>query len=459
MAAGKGIMAHRFLYDAETALVKTTGGTVRGYEWDDLVIFKGIPYAKAQRFHRPEKVSWEGTLDCTSYGYVCPLLTADPPQGELLVPHRYWPMHENCQNLNIWTPGTGEKNLPVMVWLHGGGYFAGSAIEHEAYDGAAMAENGHCVVVSINHRLNILGYLDLSDFGEEYENSGNAGTDDIIASLHWIQDNIASFGGDPGNVTLFGQSGGAQRSCRPRRRTACSRRESSCPASSAPSLRIRTEAERSLSRHFLQSFISQLSKTWRQFVKDLETVPYADLAAAYNSIKPEFEKKGAYTGCAPHRNRFYLGDPVQNGFRKETLSVPLVVGSVFGEFTSFLPIPKYPTGLSGEEEKKAVAAVLGEEGAASRSLRRPTRSAGSRTFWSSTSSSAPRSSSISGSAQRMAAGSGRIFSTRMRRSTAGRRPGTASTSPISSTTSTLYPTHSRIMRSMRGSRTRSLRAQ
>ena len=65
MAAGKGIMAHRFLYDAETALVKTTGGTVRGYEWDDLVIFKGIPYAKAQRFHRPEKVSWEGTLDCT----------------------------------------------------------------------------------------------------------------------------------------------------------------------------------------------------------------------------------------------------------------------------------------------------------------------------------------------------------------------------------------------------------
>ena len=360
MAAGKGIMAHRFLYDAETALVKTTGGTVRGYEWDDLVIFKGIPYAKAQRFHRPEKVSWEGTLDCTSYGYVCPLLTADPPQGELLVPHRYWPMHENCQNLNIWTPGTGEKNLPVMVWLHGGGYFAGSAIEHEAYDGAAMAENGHCVVVSINHRLNILGYLDLSDFGEEYENSGNAGTDDIIASLHWIQDNIASFGGDPGNVTLFGQSGGGAK---------------------ITTLLQTPEADGLFQKGIIMSGVigpvladqngsgkelveELLAKLHLSAVKDLETVPYADLAAAYNSIKPEFEKKGAYTGCAPHRNRFYLGDPLQNGFRKETLSVPLVVGSVFGEFTSFLPIPKYPAGLSGEEEKKAVAAVLGEEGAA-----------------------------------------------------------------------------------------------
>ena len=151
---------------------------------------------------------WDGVLDATSYGYVCPLLEMPKPNGEMLVPHRYWLMNEACQNLNIWTPALDDAHRPVLVWLHGGGYFAGSSIEQIAYEGENMARLGDCVVVSINHRLNILGYLDLSDFGVEYANSGNAGGDDIIAALRWVRDNIAAFGGDPGNVTVFGQSGG-----------------------------------------------------------------------------------------------------------------------------------------------------------------------------------------------------------------------------------------------------------
>ena len=151
---------------------------------------------------------WDGVLDATSYGYVCPLLEMPKPNGEMLVPHRYWLMDEACQNLNIWTPALDDAHRPVLVWLHGGGYFAGSSIEQIAYEGENMARLGDCVVVSINHRLNILGYLDLSDFGAEYANSGNAGGDDIIAALRWVRDNIAAFGGDPGNVTVFGQSGG-----------------------------------------------------------------------------------------------------------------------------------------------------------------------------------------------------------------------------------------------------------
>ena len=97
-----------------------------------------------------------------------PLLSIDKPGGELRVPHRYWVQDEDCLNLNIWTPACDAQKRPVMVWLHGGGFLPTSSIEQVAYEGGNMAREGDCVVVSLNHRLNILGYLDLSDFGEEY---------------------------------------------------------------------------------------------------------------------------------------------------------------------------------------------------------------------------------------------------------------------------------------------------
>lgn len=90
---------------------------------------------------------WDGVLDATSYGYVCPLLEMPKPNGEMLVPHRYWLMDEACQNLNIWTPALDDAHRPVLVWLHGGGYFAGSSIEQIAYEGENMARLGDCVVV------------------------------------------------------------------------------------------------------------------------------------------------------------------------------------------------------------------------------------------------------------------------------------------------------------------------
>ena len=159
-------MKHTFERNGETAVVRTAEGRIQGYRHDGLTIFKGIPYATAARFHASERVRpWEGVLDASRYGYVCPLMTNDQPRGELYVPHRFWPMDENCQNLNIWTPDTDGGKRPVLVWLHGGGYSAGSAIEHIAYDGANMSRAGNAVVVSINHRLNVLGYFDLSDFG------------------------------------------------------------------------------------------------------------------------------------------------------------------------------------------------------------------------------------------------------------------------------------------------------
>ena len=118
-------------------------------------------------------------------------------------------MSEHCQYLNVWTQSLDpQAKRPVMVWLHGGGFWDGSSIEHVAYDGENLSRFGDVVVVTVNHRLNILGYLDLSPYGEKYWNSGNAGNADLVASLQWVHDNIAQFGGDPENVTIFGQSGG-----------------------------------------------------------------------------------------------------------------------------------------------------------------------------------------------------------------------------------------------------------
>ena len=122
-------MAKVFQYD-EVPSVQTKSGLIKGYAFDGVHIFKGIPYAQARRFQMPTEVEpWEGVREATSYGFVSPLLKQDTPSVEIMIPHRYWPEDENCQNLNIWTKSLDrEAKRPVLVWFHGGGFVAGSAI-------------------------------------------------------------------------------------------------------------------------------------------------------------------------------------------------------------------------------------------------------------------------------------------------------------------------------------------
>ncbi len=353
-------MKHHFHRDAETALVSTDQGQIQGYAHDGLKIFKGIPYAQAKRFHAPEEAApWEGVLDACSYGFVCPLMTNDKPRGELYVPHRYWPMDENCQNLNIWTPGLDGEKRPVLVWLHGGGYFAGSAIEQVAYDGANMSREGNVVVVSVNHRLNILGYFDLSDFGPEYENSGNAGGDDIIAALRWIRKNIASFGGDPERVTVFGQSGGGAKVTTLLQSPDADGLFAGGVVMSGVIGPVLADAAGS-GKELAEAIMAELGL---KQVRELETADYAALARAYQKVSPGLAAAGKYTGCRPHPNAHYLGDPVINGFRKESSHVPLMVGSVFGEFTSFMPAPWNRAELSGADQIRIIRDAWGTEAA------------------------------------------------------------------------------------------------
>jgi para-nitrobenzyl esterase len=203
-------------------MVETRYGAVRGFVDDGVEVFKGIPYgastAGAGRFMPPAPPRpWAGIRETVALGPSAPAafgVAADTMTNPDIIAMiegaaEYVPSSEDCLVLNVWTPGADPAaKRPVMVWCHGGGFFAGSG-GGKWNDGANLARHGDVVVVSFNHRLNILGYLYLADLSDgRYPDSGNAGMLDVVAALEWVRDNIAAFGGDPGNVTLFGQSGG-----------------------------------------------------------------------------------------------------------------------------------------------------------------------------------------------------------------------------------------------------------
>jgi para-nitrobenzyl esterase len=199
------------------AVVETAAGKVRGFTRNGIHTFKGVPYAAttegAGRFLPPAKPKpWTGIRSTMWYGPTCPQA---PRMGWLSDENAFlfqWDdgqPGEDCLRVNLWTPGLNDgRKRPVMVWLHGGGWAAGSGQEQPAYNGENLSRRGDVVVVSLNHRLNILGYLNLAAYGEKYAGSMNAGVLDLVAALEWVRDNVAQFGGDPGNVLIFGQSGG-----------------------------------------------------------------------------------------------------------------------------------------------------------------------------------------------------------------------------------------------------------
>jgi len=310
-------------------VVQTKAGKLRGFQLDGINCFYGVKYATAKRFMPPEPVQpWEGEADACSYGYVAPLMSPNSPNMDLLIPHRFWVENEDCLSLNVWSKCL-EGKKPVMVWLHGGGYSAGSSIEMVAYDGANMANYGDVVVVTINHRLNILGYFDLSSFGEEFKNSGNAGQADIVAALEWVRDNIAQFGGDPDNVTIFGQSGGGGKVLSLLQTPAADGLFHKGIMMSGGAGRMRKSVRHD--KEIADMLIEQLGGTG---VEVLQTVPYDELVKAYNAIAPKLAElglAGPMGGWAPTKNDWYVGDPWEVGYTEHAKTVPLMVGSVIAE--------------------------------------------------------------------------------------------------------------------------------
>jgi para-nitrobenzyl esterase len=209
-------MANDVLTASLSPVVEIASGKIRGAVAGGIHAFKGIPYGAStsgtNRFLPPQPVApWSGTRDALAYHGQAPQSPAKPKRrGEMdniLGPADGTAEVEDCLTLNVWTPDAAGKR-PVMVWLHGGAFAYGSG-NRAVTEGANLARRGDVVVVSVNHRLNICGYLHLEDIGgERFAGSGNAGSLDMVAALEWVRDNIAAFGGDPGNVTIFGESGG-----------------------------------------------------------------------------------------------------------------------------------------------------------------------------------------------------------------------------------------------------------
>lgn len=205
----------------DIAIVNTTYGSLQGFIYKDVYTFLGVPYGAptggANRFMPPkEPESWEGIRPALFYGNVAPQKVAGKYTNTVstFLDHwNYYDVSEDCLCLNIWTPSPDSQKRPVIVWMHGGGYTSGNAIEQDGYNGNNLAREGDVVFVSVNHRLGPMGFSDLSAFGEKYAYSGNVGMMDLVAALKWVNANIASFGGDPGNVTIMGQSGGGAKVC------------------------------------------------------------------------------------------------------------------------------------------------------------------------------------------------------------------------------------------------------
>jgi para-nitrobenzyl esterase len=201
----------------DIAIADTKYGKVQGFILHDIYQFRGIPYGAdtsgKNRFMPPQPPTpWDNVRPAVWWGNSAPQNMENRYANvwaSFVDAWNYDDVSEDCLKLNVWTPALDDKQRPVLVWLHGGGFTNGNGIEQDGYKGENLSRKGDMVFVSINHRLGPIGFSDLSAVGgEKYAHSGNVGALDMVAALEWVRDNIVNFGGDPGNVTIIGQSGG-----------------------------------------------------------------------------------------------------------------------------------------------------------------------------------------------------------------------------------------------------------
>lgn len=353
-----------FFVSAPETVVDTESGQLLGALWNGTYTFLGVPYAQAERWMMPEPVEpWEGLRGAVTYGESCPIEPmTEVANDELFNPHRYFPENENCQFLNIWTPEINDDvQRPVMVWLHGGGWRNGSAIEQEAYDGANLSSKGDVVVVSLNHRIGVLGYFDLSAYGEEFRYSGNVGVADMVAALEWVQANISEFGGDPNNVTIFGQSGGGRKVI------------SLLTVPAADGLFHKAIIQSSGYGFYNQELAQQVSALTLENLglgpdqmAELQAVPYLDLLAAADGARRELG--------APNWEPVLDGDywPMTEftDFTEQARDIPVMIGSVLTERDTVIrndPVALMednPANWSREVATERLQARFGENGEA-----------------------------------------------------------------------------------------------
>ena len=337
----------------QNPVVETTAGDVSGSVNDSVYAFLGIPYAKADRFMPPQDPdAWDGVRECTDFG----------PVARQIVP--WYP--DSVQNekelfsVNVWTQGVNDgKKRPILLWLHGGGFHTGASNDPMTY-GEAMARKGDIVMVSVNHRLNILGFLDLSACGEKYAQSANVGVLDIVKALEWIRNNIESFGGNPADVTIVGESGGGGKvgtiMCMP----AAQGLFHKAIIQSGTLLNTMTKET---SQQLGLAVLEQLGLTPEEVAK-LDTIAYADLVKAGNEAIAKISgprRPGSPTmfGFAPSADGVVLlQQPFSPGFAEISKDIPVMIGSTLNEM---MPVAYGEKELTLEQAKERLVKIYGNK--------------------------------------------------------------------------------------------------
>ncbi|TAJ93912.1 MAG: carboxylesterase/lipase family protein [Gammaproteobacteria bacterium] len=334
---------------ASYPVVETAYGKVRGYTSNGIHIFKGIRYGAsthgANRFKPPVKPTpWTGIVDASNYGFRAPQTNPALRDGgqasdvsRMLAASdgfRAAPAErEDCLFLNVWTKAVNEnRKRPVMVWLHGGGFSSGAASDL-MYDGTSLVERGDVVFVGVNHRLNVFGYTHLAEIGGAgYAGSGNAGMLDIVAALEWVRDHIDRFGGDPGRVMIFGESGGGSKvsmllGCPPAQGLF-----HRAVIESGPGLKM-TESQDATRA---ASLLLEELRIGKDALAKLHTLPTDAILAAYFAIQPKLGSGGGMRNFAPVLEPGILpAHPFHPQATDLSKNVPLLIGWNRTESTLF----------------------------------------------------------------------------------------------------------------------------
>ena len=344
---------------AQTAVVRTESGEVKGIDQEGSTAFLGIPYAKVERFMPPKAVDkWEGIRVCDHWGPQAMQNTWGRKLSEA-------EMSEQCCVLNVWTTSLptlvkGSKNKgqrstlkPVMVWLHGGGFDSGTS----AWNPGMQLAKKDVVVVSVNHRLNILGFLDLSACSPKYKYSGNVGMLDVVQALHWVQKNIRQFGGDPTNVTIFGESGGGGKVgtllCMPQAKGLFHK----AIIMSGTILNVNTKQ---MTEELGQAVLMELNIDAKH-IEDINRVPYDTLyaagqramAASIGTRKPGTPMMWGF-GPTPDGETL-LQQPFQPGFASISDDIPILIGTTFNELQRL----RYDQPMTQDEARRELFRTFG----------------------------------------------------------------------------------------------------
>jgi len=396
-SAGQG---PTILASSTDAIATTDSGKVAGYIRKGIFTFKGIPYgdttAGANRFMPPVKPKpWTEVRSSRQFGYVAPQGARAGWANDEEAWMFSWNdgiQNEDCLHLNLWTPGLGDgKKRPVMVWLHGGGYAAGSGQELLSYDGENVARRGDVVVVTLNHRLNVFGYLNLAKYGDKYASSANVGMLDIVAALEWVRDNIAAFGGDPNTVTIFGQSGGGGKVSCLMGMPAAKGLFHRAIVESGSQLRMNTEEP---SQKLADLTVAELGLT-AATIDQIQTLPYEQVLKAGIEVLRKNNPRPSGGVINFRRLASLLGfSPVLPQASEISADVPMIVGTTLNEFTSAINHPEYELMTDAELEERVKGLLPDKSSQVLAAFRQRTPAAKPFDIWSHIASSTVRENAV-----------------------------------------------------------------